>query len=213
MAAPDPDEIEVHEIEELDLRTVFAREDSTFTPWLSRPQNLSRLSAALGMELELVGTELSTGAFRTDILARSVSDGGAVVIENQFGRSDHDHRGKALTYLAAHDARAVVWVAERFADEHRAALDWLNDQTPEHVGFFGVVPRLLRIGGSPPGLEFDVAVRPNALVKAVRAEGRALDLHQDLRGAFWTELQAEMAKSAPFNPAARGTGGGRRSCG
>jgi hypothetical protein len=107
----------VHEIEEVDLRSVFPREDRTFTPWLSHPDNLARLARALGLEIEFEAAEVGSGVFRADILARSLMDGSLVVIENQFGRSDHDHFGKAMTYLAAHGARTVVWLAETFADE------------------------------------------------------------------------------------------------
>jgi hypothetical protein len=38
----------VHEIEELDLRSVFPREDRTFTPWLSHPENFARLARTVG---------------------------------------------------------------------------------------------------------------------------------------------------------------------
>jgi hypothetical protein len=93
----------VHEIEELDLRSVFPREDRTFTPWLSQPENFARLARALNLEIEFEAMEVNSGLFRADILPRSLADGSLIVIENQFGRSDHDHFGKAMTYLAAHD--------------------------------------------------------------------------------------------------------------
>ena len=78
------------------------------------------------------------GSFSADILCRRL-DGGSdeeswVVIENQYGRTNHDHLGKLLTYAAGLKARTVVWIAEEFRDEHRAALDLLNASTaPEHV--------------------------------------------------------------------------------
>ena len=112
---------------------MFPREDYDFTPWLGQPENLARLARSLGRELEFHALEAGTGSFRTDILARDLADGSIVVIENQFGRSDHDHLGKALTYLAAHEAKTVIWVAENFADEHRATLAWLNDHTSESL--------------------------------------------------------------------------------
>ena len=65
-------------------------------------------------------------------------DGVAVIIENQFGRSDHDHFGKALTYLAAHQASVVVWIAESFTDEHRASLTWLNEHREDEFEFWAV---------------------------------------------------------------------------
>ena len=128
--------VSVHEIEDLPLRSLFAREDREFTPWLAEPANLARLSRTLGFEMELTATEASTGSFRTDVLATRSQDGVAVVIENQFGRSDHDHFGKSLTYLAAHQASVVVWIAESFADEHRASLTWLNEHTEDEFEFW-----------------------------------------------------------------------------
>ncbi len=194
---PAPDKIHVLEIEELDLRSVFPREDTAFTPWLATPENLGRLSKALGLELELVDVEVSTGRFRTDIVARYVADGSTVIIGNQFGRSDHDHLGKALTYLSAHEAKTVVWIAESFADEHRATLSWLNDNTPEDVGFYGVVPRLVRVGGSPPGLRFELDVRPNRLVKQIKQSTRPLPEHIGVvRERFWVVFGDRVAQDS-----------------
>jgi hypothetical protein len=131
--------------------------------------------------------EVDSGVFRADILARSLTDGSLVVIENQFGRSDHDHFGKAMTYLAAHGAKTVVWLAETFADEHRAALTWLNDNTPEDVGFYAVRPHLMRIAGSPPGLRFDVVIAPNTFVKQKKREERRIDEGiGEIRTSFWS---------------------------
>ena len=47
-----PDTIVVHEIKETDLRSVFTREATVFTPWLAKPENLDRLARAVGMRLE-----------------------------------------------------------------------------------------------------------------------------------------------------------------
>ena len=33
----------------------------------------------------------------------------------------------------------IIWVASRFRDEHRSAIDWLNDISGPETGFFGVV--------------------------------------------------------------------------
>ena len=189
-----PPEMLVHEIEELDLRTVFPREDHAFTPRLSQPENLARLARTLGLDIELKATEVGTGIFRTDILGTNLADGTTIVIENQFGRSDHDHFGKALTYLAAHDAKIVIWLAETFADEHRAALNWLNDNTPEDIAFYGIAPRLMRIAGSPPGLRFDVIIAPNSFVKSKKREERKIDeAVGGVRKAFWSAFDEALA--------------------
>jgi hypothetical protein len=198
----------VHEIEEVDLRSVFPREDRTFTPWLSQPENLARLARALGLEIEFEAMEVNSGLFRADILSRSLADGSLIVIENQFGRSDHDHFGKAMTYLAAHEAKLVVWLAEEFADEHRAALTWLNDHTPEDVGFYAVRPRLMRIAGSPPGLQFDVVIAPNTFVKQKKREERRIDeAIGATRARFWSALNAALDAEPSFADCQRRYGG------
>jgi|GEM_PF-3269730 len=195
-------DLEIHEIQTLSLREVFAREDTMFTPWLADAPNLRRLGHAIGMTLELVEVEARLANFRTDILAENVTDRSRVVIENQFNRSDHDHLGKTLTYLAGHDARTVVWLAESFSDDHLAALNWLNENTPADVYFFAVVPRVLRIANSPPGLQFEVVLRPNHFVKRVRASDRQLsESTATAREQLW-KIFFELAAA---DPVLRGT--------
>lgn len=98
-------------------RTVWFDEARSFTPWLA--ENLATLGEALGLDLELTGRETDVGNFSLDLLAKDLSSGGAVVIENQFGPTNHDHLGKILTYASGFDAKAVVWIAETFRDEHQ----------------------------------------------------------------------------------------------
>jgi len=121
------------------------------------------------------------------------------VIENQFGRSDHDHFGKAMTYLAAHEAKTVVWIAESFADEHRAALTWLNDNTPEDISFYGVAPKLMRIAGSPPGLRFDIVIAPNTFVKRKKEERKIDETVPALRESFWSAFNEKLAANESLN--------------
>ena len=189
MAILDPNTLQIGEIEEVDLRQAFAHEAATFTPWLAKPENLQRLGDAVGIHLDPVSIEASTGTFRTDIVARNSEDDGLVIIENQFARSDHDHLGKALTYLAtkaADGAKCVIWIAERFADEHRAVLDWLNDRTDPDIRFFGITPKLLRVSGGRPGLRFEVVVAPNEAIKASKRAGFVVsDYVKEKRRAYW----------------------------
>lgn len=104
---------------------------------------------------------MRVGEFYSDIVTRDEQDN-LVVIESQFGSSDHDHLGKALTYLAGvNKAKKLVWIAERIRDPHRAVIDWLNTNTPEDVAFFGVEIELLRIGSSHPAPRFNVVCKPN----------------------------------------------------
>lgn len=146
-------------------RAGWVHEAHDFTPWLA--ENLDLLGAAVGLSLELRNREHPVGRYSLDLLLEDAQER-AVIVENQFGSTDHDHLGKLLTYCAGVDAKVVIWIAETLNAEHVAALEWLNDHTLQDVGFFGVELELLRIGESLPAPHFKVVVQPNEWVKRVR---------------------------------------------
>jgi hypothetical protein len=152
-------------LEQVDLRKVWQNEAGQFTPWLAQVDNIALLADTLGLELEVEAQEKGVGPFRADFVCRDTSDGTLVLIENQLERTDHTHLGQLMTYAAGLDAVTIVWIAERFTDEHRAALDWLNEITGEKVGFFGLEVELWRIGNSPVAPKFNIVSRPNDWTK------------------------------------------------
>jgi hypothetical protein len=115
------------------LRDAWPTEDGNFTPWLAESEAIALLGETLGLELETEAVEHWVGPFRADILARAADEPEhRVLIENQFGRTDHSHLGQILTYLAGIDgAKTIVWIAEAIQPDHRAAIDWLNANTAE----------------------------------------------------------------------------------
>lgn len=189
------------------LRHIWPHEAQNFTPWLAG--NLDALSDALALgELELIGTEHRVGPFAIDVLART-SEGEQVVIENQLERSDHGHLGQLVTYAAGVGATMIVWVLPELQDEHRSALDWLNEHTDEHVNFFGVVVEAMRIGDSLPAPVFRVEARPNDWQKRVRASSsgshwdgweRGYQALSAVPAGRWTSLH-ELAEVVGTTPA------------
>ncbi len=147
-------------LEPVALRKVWPDEAEDFTPWLAGRDGLKLLGEALGIDLVDPDVETTIGSYSADIVARSTV-GGRVVIENQLGRTDHDHLGKSLTYAAGCDALTVVWIAKRFTDEHRAALEWLNSHTTEEVAFFGLEIEIWKIGDSPCAPRLNIVAKPS----------------------------------------------------
>ena len=151
--------VQLGKIEKVNVRDIWPNEAADFTPWLA--DNLDQLGKVLNCDLELDSTEAPVGNYRLDILARVVNTDELVAIENQIADTDHRHLGQLLTYASGHDAKIVVWIAKEFNDEHRKALDWLNQRTDENTIFFGVVVELWKIDSSRPAVNFKLAAAPN----------------------------------------------------
>lgn len=188
------------EIKNVPLSAVWPHEASDFTPWLA--ENLEELGKALGMDLELTGTETGVGDFSLDILAKDLGTSHAVVIENQFNRTDHDHLGKLITYAAGFDASVVIWIAEHVREEHRQALDWLNHRTDSETLFFGVVVRVIRIDDSKPAYTFSLAASPNEWQKnRVRHGGGSISSKAEKYRAYFQSLIDELRERHHFTSA------------
>lgn len=183
----------------ISAKAVWLHEAQTFTPWLA--ENLDLLGEALQIgELELKATELPAGEFRLDILAEDES-GNPVLIENQFGNTDHRHLGQLITYIASQRSDATaIWIAETIREDHRAAIDWLNSATKEGFNFFAVEVEALKIGDSDPAPFFRVVAQPNNWARAVDAkvsgEGELADRHK-VRLAYWASFAEYLRKNDP----------------
>jgi len=158
-------------MKKVDVREVWKDEAGGFTPWLVKEDNLALLADTVGIELELEATEKDVGPFRADILCKDTVDGHWVLIENQLEKTDHTHLGQLLTYAAGLKAVTIVWIAKHFTEEHRAALDWLNEITDDRFNFFGLEIELWKIGESPTAPKFNMACKPNEWTKATPPVG------------------------------------------
>lgn len=111
-----------------------------------------------------------------------------------------------MTYAAGLQAAIIVWVSARFTDEHRAALDWLNNITQDEFAFFGVEVELWRIGESVAAPRFNIVSKPNAWSRAVakstqraaRGEAEGIDIN---RVAYWSAFgELLVTRGGPLKP-------------
>ena len=173
------------ELKEVDLREAWPHEASDFTPWLAK--NLERLSNDIDMRLELEDTEVAVEQFSADILARNLDDDSRVLIENQYGATDHRHLGQILTYLAGLEAHTIIWIAQRFEDAHLSAIRWLNEHTFEPFAFLAVQLKVLQIADSPLVPQFQVLERPSNWDRQIREVQRSRSTNPigQFRREFW----------------------------
>lgn len=172
------------------VKSQWADEAKNFTPWIANEGGLSLIGETLNFGsdwLELIQTEASVGPFRADIVCKDTGrDEHIIVIENQFGASDHDHLGKLLTYAAGRKAKTVIWIAETIRDEHRAAVDLLNDATDDEYQFFALEIELWKIGNSPVAPRFNIIAKPNDWTRTITKSTRSSSLENltDLKKTY-----------------------------
>lgn len=151
-------EKEIETIKKLPLKDVFGSEDGGFTPWLAK--NLERLTEVTGISLTSPRTEVALNTLRPDIIAYTEPDGGdEAIIENQYDKSDSFHIGKLLSYAAFEKkARYAILITENAREEHRAAVEALNQYKVCGCKFFLINANCYQIGNSNPAIAFDVIV-------------------------------------------------------
>ncbi len=169
------------------VTSVWPTEPHHFTPWLL--DNSEELSEILGLDIELEEREHKVGKYSLDLIGRELATDRPVIVENQFGPTDHTHLGQLLTYAGGTRPSTIIWIAEDFREEHRAALDWLNDVTHEGVRFFGIRLSAVTLGGAPSGLVapfLELVVQPNYYVKGASvAASTATSATAQFYAEFW----------------------------
>ncbi len=188
--------MELGKLQKVDLRKAWKHEALDFTNWLAKDENLGLLSDEIGIGLQIIQTEASVGKFNVDILAEEENTGRKVVIENQLETTDHSHLGQVITYASGYDAEIIIWIVKDVRDEHKQAIDWLNEHTDEKINFFAIKMELWQIGNSPFAPKFQIISKPNDWAKAIKkSTGQsALTDTKLLQLDFWNKFK-EYAQS------------------
>ena len=176
-----------------DLRSVWQHETKDFSKWLAQECNLQQLSDAIGIDIVLEECESSVGSFNVDLYAIEEGAERRIIIENQLEDTNHDHLGKLITYASGKGAEVIVWIVKRARDEHRQAIEWLNQNTGVKIGFFLVEIELWQIDDSAIAPKFNVVERPNAWAKQMKNVAGLSETKQ-LQLNFWQQL-SEYIKS------------------
>jgi len=185
--------VKLGKLRNIPLREAWKHEALNFTGWLAEEDNLALLSDEIGIDISLIQTEASVGKFNVDILAEEENGNRKIVIENQLESTDHDHLGKIITYASGFDAEIIIWIVKDVRDEHKQAIDWLNENTIEKVNFFAINIELWQIGESEPAPKFNIVSKPNNWAKALKKSASSPSANKVtnlkmLQLEFWTAL-------------------------
>jgi len=148
----------LQKLNEAAIRKIWPNETRDFSPWLV--ENISLLNDTLNIRIEIEELEGPVGTFRLDLAGIDRVSQKPVVIENQFGESDHDHLGKLITYAANREAGIVVWIANEIQPAHRASIEWLNNSSPPEMSFYAIELEVFSIANSQPAPHFRLVAGP-----------------------------------------------------
>lgn len=187
------------ELKKVDLREYWKHEEYDFSKWLAEEQNIELLSNEIGIELTNVQTEAPSGRYSVDILAEDEETKRRIIIENQLEFTNHDHLGKIITYASGYDADIILWLVQDYREEHKQAIDWLNENTNSEINFFLIRVELWQIDNSAFAPKFNIISQPNDWAKALkdsRNKGK-LSETQMMQLDYWSKFKtyAEENKS------------------
>jgi hypothetical protein len=105
-----------------------------------------------------------------------------------------------LTYAAILGATTVVWIAKVFTDEHRKAVQWLNELIKGDLILYAIELQVWRIGNSDPAPRFEVVCSPNEIVRqaAMAVEAEEFSETRRLQLEFWTEVRSCLKATGKF---------------
>ena len=182
--------MKLEKLKKIDLRKAWNHEATDFTNCLAEEENLSLLSDEIGTDIKLIQTEASVGKFSVDILAEEENTGRKIIIENQLEMTNHEHLGKIITYASGYDAEIIIWIIKDVRDEHKQAVDWLNEHTDDKINFFAIKMELWQIGNSPFAPKFQIISKPNDWAKAIKKSTIPQQILTD-NGVQFTPARAE----------------------
>lgn len=192
----------IGKLEEVDIRELWKHEQYDFSEWLSKKENIENLNEILGLTLVDISKETYVGSYRCDLFAKDETTGIKVIVENQLEMSNHDHLGKIITYASGLDAKVVVWIVKEAREEHRSAIEWLNNNTNSNVNFFLIEIHAYKIGNSDNAPMFQVIEQPNDFIKNNKSTNSSdtMNKSQSQRVEFWNQFNNVLVeRGKPFN--------------
>jgi len=183
----------IGKIKKVPLRELWKREDSNFTKWLE--ENIDYLTDVIGFDISIESREENVGPFSVDLYGED-NEGNKLIIENQLEKTDHKHLGQIITYLTNLEAKTAIWISSEPIEEHKKAIDWLNETTPDDISFYLIQLEAIKIGDEPMAAPlFTIIKRPSTKIKQIGAEKKEYAQRHIIRKEFWSQFINEINKT------------------
>lgn len=189
------------------IKEIFPLEEKNMSPFIA--DNISDFEEIIGKKLGEVTREKSVGRYEADIVANFADEEGCLIIENKIGQFDHDHLGKALTYMSYLNGKTIIWICDKYYDEHVKAINYLNDITTEDFSFYAIELQLFKIGNDVK-YKYNIVAKPDYQVKQLftSKEIKETDVKKSNK-EFYNEFVKILDKNGiSFTPESRGMGYG-----
>ena len=155
-------------LRQINPREFFGEETEAFSMWLAQDEILQMLGETIGFDIERNNGNTQVDVLKDAVLAKQASNNEHVIIIGQLQDTIYSDLGKLITYAAGLDATAVIWIGSKIPQEHRKALEWLNQVTQESLNFYGTEMELWQIDDSAPAPKFSLVCEPNSRPKSIK---------------------------------------------
>jgi hypothetical protein len=177
-----------------EIKKIWPHEEKDLSPWIA--ENIDALNEVLNLQIEIESKEEYIHNFRLDLVGTDNFSQMPVIIENQFGGSNHDHLGKLITYSAAKEAGIIIWIANEIQIAHRNAVEWLNEISPQEMMFYGVELEVFQIDNSLPAPNFRIVAGPPPSKRKAIVSGEISPRNKRYQ-VFFDKLRSKILKIQP----------------
>lgn len=152
------------------IKEIWPLEENDFSPWVAN--NLQDIEEIIGKHIVSYELEKSCGRYEADIVA-TTEDGEIIIVENKLGTFDHDHFGKALTYMSYFHANTIVWICDKYYEEHIKAINQLNDMSSDEYTFYALELKLYQYDKSNIKYNYNILAEPDYVTKRINEKNSA----------------------------------------
>jgi len=177
-----------------EIKKIWPHEEKDLSPWIA--ENIDALNEVLNLQIEIESKEEYIHNFRLDLVGTDNFSQMPVIIENQFGGSNHDHLGKLITYSAAKEAGIIIWIANEIQIAHINAVEWLNEISPQEMMFYGVELEVFQIDNSLPAPNFRIVAGPPPSKRKAIVSGEISPRNKRYQ-VFFDKLRSKILKIQP----------------